>query len=156
VIVKNKPHAAIYYGGAIAGPVFKEIADRLYSTYIKQSNTNTAAARKPDSSIYRYAGSKQDMLMLSSKLALRYTDSTMRADEWVDMNGKNATIGWSKRAVTDNMMPQLKGMGLKDAVYLCESMGLKITVKGKGKVSDQSIIAGQPIAKGQLVSVALN
>lgn len=156
VIVKNKPHAAVYYGGAIAGPVFKEIADRLYSTYIRQSHTNTAAVKKADSSVYKYAGNRQDMALLSSKLSLRYTDSTMRTDEWVDMSGKNAAIGWSKRAVTDNMMPQLKGMGLKDAVYLCESMGLKITVRGKGKVTDQSIMAGQPIAKGQLVNVALN
>jgi cell division protein FtsI (penicillin-binding protein 3) len=156
VIIVNKPHAINHFGSSVSGPVFKEIADRLYSTYIRKENTSIANVKKADSSTYRYTGNKQDLALLSAKLALRYTDSTMRGDEWIDMNGRDAAIGWSKRAVTDNMMPQLKGMGLKDAVYLCESMGLKITAKGKGKVTDQSIIAGQPIAKGQLVNVALN
>jgi cell division protein FtsI (penicillin-binding protein 3) len=47
-------------------------------------------------------------------------------------------------------------MGLKDVVYLCENMGLKVNVKGKGKVAAQSIIAGQAVAKGQLMSIELN
>ena len=29
VVIKNKPHAALFYGASVAGPVFKEIADRL-------------------------------------------------------------------------------------------------------------------------------
>jgi cell division protein FtsI (penicillin-binding protein 3) len=45
---------------------------------------------------------------------------------------------------------------LKDVVYLCENMGLKVSVKGKGKVAEQSILPGQPIAKGQVLSVELN
>ena len=53
-------------------------------------------------------------------------------------------------------MPQLKGMGLKDAVYLCENVGLKLNVKGKGRVEDQSITAGTPIAKGQIINISLN
>ena len=53
-------------------------------------------------------------------------------------------------------MPQLKGMGLKDAVYLCENMGLRVNVKGRGKVVGQSIVAGQQVVKGEVVSVELN
>jgi cell division protein FtsI (penicillin-binding protein 3) len=53
-------------------------------------------------------------------------------------------------------MPELKGMGLKDVVYLCENIGLKVTVKGKGKVAAQSIIAGQAFARGQLINIELN
>jgi cell division protein FtsI (penicillin-binding protein 3) len=46
-------------------------------------------------------------------------------------------------------------MGLKDAIQLCESIGLKVQVKGKGKVVQQSILAGQKIAKGQVVAIEL-
>ena len=53
-------------------------------------------------------------------------------------------------------MPELKGMGLKDAVYICENMGLRLNVRGKGKVGTQSIVAGQTINKGQLVQLELN
>ena len=53
-------------------------------------------------------------------------------------------------------MPVLAGMGLKDAVYLCENLGLKVMVSGKGKVAVQSIAAGQNISKGQIISIQLN
>jgi cell division protein FtsI (penicillin-binding protein 3) len=53
-------------------------------------------------------------------------------------------------------MPQLKGMGLKDAIATCENLGLKVTVKGKGKVSNQSINVGQYISKGQMINIELN
>jgi len=47
-------------------------------------------------------------------------------------------------------------MGLKDAVYLCENVGLKVTVRGKGKVIAQSITSGQSIKRGQAISIQLN
>ncbi len=155
VIIKNKPHAAIYYGAAVAGTVFKEISDRLYSTYVIQGNT-AGTLRKTDSSFYTYTGNKRDMAMVSSRLALRYVDSSRRADEWIDLNARNANIIFNRKEVSNSTMPQLKGMGLKDVVYLCENMGLKVNVKGKGRVAVQSILPGQIIAKGQLVNVELN
>lgn len=65
-------------------------------------------------------------------------------------------IALTPKTVTDKSMPQLKGMGLKDVVYLCENLGLKVQVQGKGKVIAQSVEPGQIIAKGQLINIALN
>ncbi|MCW3087203.1 MAG: hypothetical protein JWQ78_589, partial [Sediminibacterium sp.] len=155
VVIKNKPHAAIYYGGAIAGPVFKEIADRLYSTYIRQSNT-AALQKKKDSSAFSYAGIKQDLALITGKLKIPYSDSSRRTDEWINMNGKDAAVTMSRKELDTKTMPQLKGMGLKDVVYLCENIGLKVNVRGKGKVAAQSIMPGQVIARGQLLSIELN
>jgi cell division protein FtsI (penicillin-binding protein 3) len=53
-------------------------------------------------------------------------------------------------------MPALNGMGLKDAVYLCENLGLKVMVKGRGKVVAQSLVAGQLIKRGQSIIIQLN
>ncbi len=53
-------------------------------------------------------------------------------------------------------MPSLQGMGLKDAVYVCENMGLKLKVKGAGRVTAQSISSGNKINKGQVVNIELN
>lgn len=156
VVIKNKPHAAVYYGGDVAGPVFREIADRLYSTYILQSNTAAAQKRKTDSTAFSYAGNKQDIALIASRLSMRYTDSTGRADEWSDIHAVNAHMALNKKEIPDNAMPQLKGMGLKDVVYLCENMGLKVNVKGKGRVVSQSVQAGQTVVKGQQVTIELN
>ena len=53
-------------------------------------------------------------------------------------------------------MPNVKGMGLRDAMYLLESSGLKVGVSGSGKVISQSVEAGQAIYKGTYVSIQLN
>ena len=155
-MIKNKPRALLHHGADVAGPVFKEIADRLYGTYIRQPNTHTASQVKKDSNIYSYPGNKRDIIYVNAALNMRYTDSSTRIDEWVDMNRKNAVTVLKRKNVDRNSMPQLKGMGLKDVVYLCENMGLKLTVKGRGKVAGQSIQPGQPVAKGQLVNIELN
>ncbi len=53
-------------------------------------------------------------------------------------------------------MPDVTGMGLKDAVYMLESSGLQVQVVGKGKVHGQSIPAGTIIAKGQNITLQLS
>lgn len=155
VIIKNKAHAPVYYGAAVAGPVFKEIADRLYSTYIRQANT-AFVQKKKDSSVFSFAGNKRDIAFINTKLRLPFTDSTTRLDEWTEMSGKDAVVTLNRKAMEKNTMPQLKGMGLKDVVYLCENMGLKVNARGKGKVAEQSIPPGQAVVKGQLINVALD
>lgn len=155
VIIKNKAHAPVYYGAAVAGPVFKEIADRLYSTYIRQTNM-ASIEKKKDSSVFSFAGNKRDIAFVNSKLRLPFIDSTTRLDEWTEMKGKDAVVTLNKKTVGKNTMPELKGMGLKDVVYLCENMGLKVNARGKGKVAEQSIPPGQVVVKGQLISVALD
>jgi cell division protein FtsI (penicillin-binding protein 3) len=47
-------------------------------------------------------------------------------------------------------------MGLKDALYLCENIGLKVNVIGKGKVTSQSLLAGSPVSRGEQVQIVLN
>ena len=48
-----------------------------------------------------------------------------------------------------NEVPDVKGMGARDAVYLMESRGIKVTLKGRGKVCRQSLQPGQRAVKGQ-------
>src|SRR3989339_608884 len=156
VVIKNKPFAANFYGASVAGPVFKEIADRLYGTYIKTNKTLIAGTNKKDSTYFKYNGYKADLAYLSEKLQLKISDSTGRADEWTSLNKNTAAAVMQKMPINKNAMPPLKGLGLKDALYLCEEMGLMVQVKGRGRVLDQSILPGQPIAKGQLIQINLN
>ena len=61
-----------------------------------------------------------------------------------------------RRHAAKNRMPDLRGMGLKDAIYLLESMSLKVAAKGKGKIRQQSIDPGTGISKNQKVTIELN
>jgi cell division protein FtsI (penicillin-binding protein 3) len=58
-------------------------------------------------------------------------------------------------AVQPGVMPSLRGMGLKDAVYLLENMKLKVVVNGRGRIRGQSISAGTRVEKGQTVYLEL-
>jgi cell division protein FtsI (penicillin-binding protein 3) len=58
--------------------------------------------------------------------------------------------------VNKKTIPNVVGMGLKDAVYLLENLDLKIVSKGKGRVNAQSIAAGTIIKKGQTIYLELN
>ncbi len=156
VVIKNKPFAPVFYGASVAGPVFREIADRLYSTYLRGTKSNLVNNKKSDSISYKYAGYKSDITYLSNQLKLKYQDSTGVADQWSSIQSTNASLVLQKKPVDDKSMPVLKGLGLKDAIFLCEEMGLSVSVKGRGKVEEQSILPGQAIAKGQQIILSLN
>ncbi len=155
VVIKNKPNSKVFYGAAVAGPVFKEIADRLYSTYVKGKNNPSLKAGKLDSSLVKYSGYKKDLNRVMQVLKLHAADSTNNAS-WTTVYGDQKSLVAISKPVDDNTMPELKGMGLKDAVYICENMGLKLNVRGKGKVGVQSIGAGQSIVRGQVLELELN
>ena len=155
VVIKNKPHAAVFYGAAVAGPVFKEIADRLYSTYVKQSLAPQPIVQKNDSTVLSYSGSKKEMLHVLSALHIPFKDFSLNA-QWASVNGNSKYVTTTANTIDTRIMPTLKGMGLKDAVYLCENMGLRLSIKGKGKVMVQSIVPGQAINKGTFVALELN
>ena len=55
-----------------------------------------------------------------------------------------------------DFVPNVKGMGLKDAVYLLENSGLKVFVQGAGKVKEQSLVPGQKLMKGMSISLKLS
>ncbi len=156
VVIKNKPHALLHFGADVAGPVFREIADRLINNYVKHANTVKLLLNKKDSSLFSYAGNKKDVSLISSKLHMSYADSSGRVSDWISFNGKDAINTMYSKEMDTKTMPLLKGMGLKDVVYVCENMGLKLSVKGKGRVAQQSILPGQAFAKGQLISIELN
>lgn len=156
VIIKNKPNALIYYGAAIAGPVFKEIADRLYTTKVKNVVSETASTNNIDSIRYSFVGNKNDIQKITNSLQIKYNDKSSLDDDWVNATLINKNIEASKKNIETKRMPSLRGLGLKDALSVCENIGLKVTVKGKGKVANQSISEGQFFAKGQIVNIELN
>jgi cell division protein FtsI (penicillin-binding protein 3) len=156
VVIKTKPNAIVHFGGQLAAPVFKEIADRLYTLYVKKTKDNIAGvAAKIDSSAYRYTGLKEEMKQLLGALNIRYTDAAGSNSEWTSMVSQPGKPLLAALQVNEKQMPALAGMGLKDAVYVCENMGLKVNVSGKGKVAAQSLVAGQATTKGQVINIEL-
>ncbi len=155
VTIKNKPHAANFFGASVAGPVFKEISDQIYNLKVNQNNNIVDDFKKTDSSWYSYAGYTKDIKKVTEQLKVG-VDKADGKGNYSRLYKQGRETVTSSQAISMRKMPMLSGMGLKDAVYLCENLGLKVMVKGKGKVGDQSIEAGQNISKGQIISIQLN
>ena len=153
VVIKNKPFARKYYGAAVAGPVFKEIADKLYAVNA-DSDRRFEYASKKDSSAYFYSGSTKDLKAVMNALAISFQDS-VRNNEWSRLYAVDYNPVLNLQPVQKTLMPDVKGMGLKDALYLLENFDMKVSVKGRGKVKEQSIVAGAPLAKNQEVLLEL-
>lgn len=154
VVIRTKPHAASHFGGTVAAPVFREIATKLYSMYVEQKNPSQYAARK-DSSSFFYAGYTSDIRNVYNTLKVRYTDSVAQ-NTWSTVFANNYQPVVKTNNVRSQVMPNVRGMGLKDAVYLLENMGVKVAVRGRGKVTLQSVAPGTQLAKGITVILELS
>jgi cell division protein FtsI (penicillin-binding protein 3) len=88
------------------------------------------------------------------KLNISYTGAANET-ELVTVANQNGKAAVYNMDIPKKQMPSLKGLALKDAVTVCENIGLKVAVRGKGKVAGQSLEAGSPIAKGQLINIEL-
>ncbi len=153
VVIKNKPHAAMFYGAAVAGPVFKEIADHVYALKAEQTGRyQYANITTKDTAWYSYTGYTKDMKEVAEQLQMPFVQTGGNYSRMYKSGGKNVV---SNQKISSSQMPTLKGMGLKDVVYLCENLGLKVAIAGRGKVSWQSIATGQSIRRGNEISIQL-
>ncbi len=84
-----------------------------------------------------------------------YTDSAAQ-NRWSTVYADNYRPVMKANIVSQQLMPNVKGMGLKDAIYLLENMGVKVSVKGKGKIISQSVAPGVALAKGITVMLELS
>jgi cell division protein FtsI (penicillin-binding protein 3) len=90
--------------------------------------------------------------------------------EWnADQAYHKNNVVWGKAESTDKQvqltevafvpekgkMPNVKGLGAKDAVYMLEACGLRVRLSGTGKVHSQSIPHGSAVKNGQTVYITL-
>ncbi|MEY4097659.1 MAG: hypothetical protein RL170_503 [Bacteroidota bacterium] len=156
VIIINHPHAANHFGASVAGPVFKEIADRLYSTYIQNKLDIAPVFAVKDSSLFNYSISKISLQTIAKQLSIPYQDSSIASNNWIQLEGKGKNLKAAAQVFSDTTMPNMTGMKLQDALWLCEKKGLLVKCVGKGKVVKQSIAQGETIIKGQQIQIDLN
>jgi len=153
VVIKNKPFAARYYGAQIAGPVFSEIANKLF-TVDADLYASYQHPKYADSSKSEWNGATNDFKTIAKGIGKPILDAGKKG-EWskVMTNEKNfAASSWSTQ---HGSMPDLKGFGLRDALELLERQQLQVIATGKGKVISQSIPAGMAVQKGQTVYLNL-
>lgn len=142
IVVINNPTKGIYYGGSIAGPVFKEIADKVYATRL--SPDETVKENLPVNVIKNASGSSREIAYLLKHSSLSLPNDS----DYIRIETDDTITMVRSLVLEDDKMPEVIGMGARDAVYVLESAGLNVKVVGKGKVRKQSIIPGTAYKRG--------
>ena len=157
VVIQNSQESKKIYGADVSGTVFKEISDRIYGSYL--STKKYEFVNIADSNQYNYFGMKNELGSIFTSLNMPYTDSGS-SGFWRSIQLKNNSgilnTPLISTSTSGSVTPNVVGMGLKDAVYLLENMGLTVTATGRGRVMNQSLIAGTNFNKKQNIAIILN
>ncbi len=153
IVVIVNPRKGKYYGGAVAAPVFRELSDKLYAIrpdILIPLPVDSTSSPFP----FAQSGQAKDLSEAFSLLNMKAQPQTGQSP-WARPEASPNHIALTPAFVVKGTMPDVCGMGLKDALYLLEQEGLNVLVNGKGSVVNQSIGPGHTIYKGMPVVIDL-
>lgn len=145
VVVINNPKSGRYSGSQIAAPIFKNISDRIYSTHIKVQPALQTASLPQVPGILKGDLDKTKWVLneigISSQLL---QDSTTKnghptlTGRYIDPTKEAHSVKLKPVRIQENTLPDLRGMGLRDALKLLSDLGIKVSYSGYGRVSEQA------------------
>lgn len=147
VVVVNSPKGARYSGSQIAAPIFKNISDRIYSTHIKVQPALQTASLPQVPGILKGDLNKTKWVLneigISSQLLLDSSKNNKNADpvltgKYIEATKEAHSVKLKPVNVNNNTIPDLRGMGLRDALKILSDMGLKASYSGYGRITDQA------------------
>ena len=88
-------------------------------------------------------------------IASNYTDFALNGD-WVTVErDASGQVTMREAKVANNVVPNVVGMDITDAVYLLENMGIKAVFTGQGVVREQSLHAGDTLRPNSTMRLKL-
>ncbi|MCL1867653.1 MAG: transpeptidase family protein [Paludibacter sp.] len=155
IVAMVVPHGI--FGAGAAGKVFKRIAEGITTM-----NPHTSPQKLAADSVFNLVNIKKMPYIKDGNFlqfqtvanALKFSLSG-NSGEWVSAIADSNSIVTKPLSFVENLVPNVCGMGAKDAVYLLESVGLRVRIEGYGKVIAQTILPGTRITRGATVSLKL-
>lgn len=154
IVVVNAPSNGVYYGNLVAGSVFKEISDKIYATHFFRDYVTENKADKKPTAPEAGNGLRSDINEVLGELDVNYKRTAK--DQWVTTRESGDTIRLVGLRMQEGLVPDVRGMSLRDAIYLLENSGYRVRFTGKGKVLRQSPEHGARYFEGQIVSLDMN
>ena len=143
-------------GGLMAGSVFSKIAERVYAKDLRLPLTNAVDTNSVVIPQVKSGEMKEARLVLNRLDIETRGEINEQTDEvWGSAHAAPQAVVLESRSNMQSLVPNVVGMGAKDAVYLMESRGLRVHLSGVGRVRKQSILAGSTVRKGQTVALEL-
>ncbi len=140
-------------GGMMAGSVFGKIAERVYA---KDLHFDISNAVDSTSNVIPpiKTGEMNDALYVLNALHVpvqKQFEEDKQEELWGTGQVTPSAVVLRDLPLSAGVVPNVVGMGAKDAVYLLESRGLRVKLKGIGRVRSQSIAGGSRLVKGETI-----
>ena len=146
--------------GGMSGKVFHDIAEGIMAQSLKMDVKDAHdenSILEPDVKSGNIIAADYVLTHLGYETRADWSGSYADGNPiWGHATRGNGHIALTRQAKTQaNVMPDVTGMGARDAVFLIESRGVKTKLYGRGKVTQQSIAAGHTISKGMACILTL-
>jgi len=154
IVVITEPSVAS--AGWTCGVVFKNIAERTMAlkSDVKPQKMAADSAQMENIIVLPKikSGNYEALQMIAKNMKLNMSGES---DEWVKTSVSENRIRTESIEFSDERIPDVRGMGARDAVYLLEKLELAVQIQGRGKVVSQSIAPGTNVTKGRIIVLNL-
>jgi cell division protein FtsI (penicillin-binding protein 3) len=153
IVVVRRPRVGSAGGGTMCGTVFKQIAEAVTALNDVEKPINLSKEKAtPEIPKVKNGIAEQSKYVLN-KLDIRYADSLK--GNWANAQWNDNRLVLKGQQLTKNSVPNVVGMGAKDAVYALENTGLRVNLLGQGEVYSQSLGVGTTAMRGQTITIQL-
>jgi cell division protein FtsI (penicillin-binding protein 3) len=154
IVVIADTRSGAYYGSTIACPVFRDVANKVYATDPTFHHTTMGPLAQSLHLPGSKDGAKMDLITLYAALGLPFIEEG--ESDWVTVTTSSEIAALSERTLEPHGVPDVRGMGLRDALYLLENAGLIVKSEGSGTVRRQSIRPGTELRSRQTINLELS
>jgi len=141
IVAIYRPNEGGYYATKVAAPVFKEIADIVYATQIDIHPESTVTPND-----------LANMCLTPSKGEILMEQFGINAQQKINAKTQKETFAEFTKLKT---IPDVTGLGAKDAVFLLENIGLEVKLNGRGLVKKQSLNPGKEYRNGDHIYLTM-
>ncbi|WP_179414469.1 penicillin-binding protein [Mucilaginibacter sp. E4BP6] len=150
IVVINNPTVGSYLAALVAGPVFRQIADRVYASDLDINQTPQ---------VHFVGNTTLPSVKQGNAKALRKVYSTLNVKPLYASNAPGVDtsngIAYQETDYKSGVVPSVVGMDLSDALYRLGNAGYKVIARGSGMVTAQSVTGGSEIPKGSKITIEL-
>ncbi|MBR6928848.1 MAG: transpeptidase family protein [Bacteroidales bacterium] len=154
IVMVSRARGAKWAAGGVSAPGFREIAEKVYATRIGIMEDDSLEMLVDQTKAPVIVRHEKESQYLGS-LAKSYNDYAIGGD-WVTVeSSENGQITMREASLSDQIVPNVVGMDITDAVYILENMGINIDFSGQGVVKEQSLHAGDTIRANSTIHLKL-